>query len=95
MPSHHGVLCIGDFGVALFDTEDLPFLADLHAHRASPISASLLIERYAAADPVKAETRTIVDFMAARDRLTRSGVLVELAPTPGPEPCQRKATDKS
>lgn len=75
---HHGVLCVGAFGVALFDGEDVPFLAALHSHRTSAVSTSLLIERYTAADPDKAETRTIVDFIAARDRLTHSGVLVEL-----------------
>jgi hypothetical protein len=76
---HHGVLCVGTFGVARFESEDVPYLAALHVRRGGIVSTSALIELYAESDRVRAESRTIVDFMAARDRLTRCGVLVEVA----------------
>ena len=74
----HGVLCAGDFGEALFEDEDSPFIAALHPARGSTVSSTVLIERYTAANFKMAETQTIVDFMAARDRLKGAGILVEL-----------------
>jgi hypothetical protein len=79
VPSHPCTRCISDFGQASFEAELLPFLVALHARRGSIVSSSALIELYAESDRRKAESRTIVDFMAARDRLARCGVLVEVA----------------
>lgn len=79
-PGQHGaVVCLGEFGVATFEVDDLAFLEALHARRASSVTTTTLIELYSDADGLDGGMGDIADFLAARKRMTSSGVLLECA----------------
>lgn len=76
---HGAVVCFGEFGVAIFQVDDLAFLEELHARRDSSVTTTTLIELYSVADGLDGGMSDIADFLAARKRMTSSGVLLECA----------------
>jgi hypothetical protein len=76
VPGERSAICLGEFGVAVFGSDDLAFLEALHARRASTVTTTALVELYSAAH---GGTRHVGHFLDARKRMTSSGVLVELA----------------
>jgi hypothetical protein len=76
----HSAICLGAFGIAIFEVNDLAFLEALQVRRASTVTTTMLVELYSdTANKTGDDTRHIGHLLAARERMTIAGLLVERA----------------